>query len=383
MTRSARHSVPAAALVALALSALSLAFVADAGAAVLNVRTVPAVPGVRIVHHSDVYVTGPDGAVRVTGFSGLTASLQVPTLTVRPGVRASLGRWYRKVSGPRDRATAGLNVYYRVGLRFVDLHGAPVDPKLITSVRLKSRTGVHLTVSPRRAVWLFGTRSVPFGGQLQPKQIQWSVEGATVAGMQVVNRAQQRFYPIKTRAVTVRLLFFTAHFQSRDAIFRFPIGKSIKLSYPNGRLRTSKLGHGGKLTLTALPRGDYKVSVDAPGFSFTRPVSISRDQQVKLQVISYLDVLVVLALVIGAAATLVLVRRPRMRRRLATAPNTLRTAAAWSIPDAGHRRRPPPAAPAQTQLIDLYPDLDLPSDSLIPLPGDSQEDPASLEALEA
>jgi hypothetical protein len=382
MTRSARISVPAG-LAALVLSAVSLAFAANAGAAVLNVRTVPAVPGVRIVHHNNVFVTGPDGAVRVTGFSGLTASLQVPSRTVRPGVRATLGRWYRRVSGPRDRATAGLNVFYRVGLRFVDLHGVAVDSKLITSVRLKSRTGIRLTISPRRAVWLFGTRSVPFGGHLQAKQIEWSVEGATVAGMDVVNRAQQRFYPIKTRAVTVRLLFYTAHFQSHDALFRFPIGKAIRLQFPNGRVRTSKLGHGGKLTLTALPRGDYKVSVNAPGFSFTRPVSISRDQEVKLQVISYLDVLVVLVLVFGAAATLVLVRRPRMRRRLATAPNSLRTAAAWSIPDRAHRRRPPPVAPTGTQLIDLYPDLDLPSDPLIPLPPDSHADPASLEALEA
>jgi hypothetical protein len=347
------------------------------------VRTVPAVQGVRISHHDRVFVTGADGTVRLTGFTGLTSSLRVPTLTVRPGVRASLGRWYRRVTGPRDRATAGLNVYYRVGLRFVDLHGNAVDPASIASVRLKSRTGIRLTVSPRRAVWLFGTRSVPFGGHLQAKQIEWSVEGATVAGMEVVNRAQQRFYPIKTREVTVRLLFYRARFQSRDALFRFPIGSAIRLVFPNGRVRTSKLGHGGKLTLSALPRGDYKVSVKAPGLSFIRPVSISRDQDVKLQVISYLDILVVVSVLVGIAATLVLARRPRMRRRLAATPNSLRTVAVWSIPDALPRRGPALPAPDRSGLIDLYPGLETPSRSHTASVAEQGEDAATLEVMEA
>ena len=46
------------------------------------------------------------------------------------------------------------------------------------------------------------------------------------------------------------------------------------------------------MTLRALPRGDYRVAVDAWGLSGEQPLSITRDQVVELRVLSYLDILV-------------------------------------------------------------------------------------------
>ena len=92
----------------------------------------------------------------------------------------------------------------------------------------------------------------------------------------------------------LRLLLFSARLTVRDALLGFPIGSAVRLEYPNGSERRQALGAGRRADLTSLPRGDYRVSVDALGISSSRPVALSRDQEVRLQVISWLDVAIVL-----------------------------------------------------------------------------------------
>jgi hypothetical protein len=331
-----------------------------ADAATVLVRTVPPLPGVTIVRGQREFVTGSRGTVKVTGFGGEVSTLKVPPAVVGPGVVARPDRWYGKerLGGIDGRVALSLNLSYRVALRFVDLQGTPIDPGLIDRVRLKSRTGIGMSVDPDRPVWLFGTRTVPFGRRLETKQIDWSIEGASVHGMNVVNRAQQRFVPVRQRRKTVRLLFYSARFTARDALFRFPMGTGIRLWFPNGRLERHNLGAGGAVKLSSLPRGDYKVAVDGPGFSFTRPVSISRNQEVDLQVLSYLDLGVVALLMLGILVGLALARRPRTRDRLATAVVALPTAAVWSIPGPRARSGAPAHRPGPARVIDLYPEID-------------------------
>ena len=94
------------------------------------------------------------------------------------------------------------------------------------------------------------------------------------------------------------------------------------------------LGAGGELTLKSLPRGDYRVSVDALGISSSRPIALSGDQDVRLQVISWLDVAIVLLALVSIALALLFIRRP---------------SSAGRRPDrhaAGACRRAPPAAAA-------------------------------------
>jgi hypothetical protein len=126
----------------------------------------------------------------------------------------------------------------------------------------------------------------------------------------VVNRGQQRFFPAKTRRMELRLLLFAARVTVRDALLGFPIGSAVRLEYPNGRTRRHALEPGAELTLGSLPRGDYRVSVDALGISSSRPVALSRDQQVDLKVISWLDVVVVLFALASIALALLFLRRP-------------------------------------------------------------------------
>ena len=145
-----------------------------------------------------------------------------------------------------------------------------------------------------------------------------------VDGSNVVNRGQQRFVPGKQRDVSISVLFFQATFSVRDTLFGFPLGSAIRLRFPDGRVRRYPLANGASLQLPALARGQYEVSVDARGFSFTQPVSLSRDQRVALRVTSYLDVALLGGAIGAILLGLLLVRRPRLRAairdRLQTPP---------------------------------------------------------------
>jgi hypothetical protein len=185
---------------------------------------------------------------------------------------------------------------------------------------LKSRTGVRTAVPHGRPTWLQGSRVVPFKAELVSKEIDYQVERTLVDGANVVNRAQQRFAPAKTQKLAVKLLFYGLKIRSRDALLGFPIGSAVELRYPSGRTARHSLD-GGRAQIAALPRGNYQVKVAASGISFERPVAVSRNQEVELKVISWLDLLLAVLALGGVTVGLLVARRPHLlnflrRRRL-------------------------------------------------------------------
>jgi hypothetical protein len=204
---------------------------------------------------------------------------------------------------------------YTFSPRFIRRGGATLPPGVVQSYTLKSRTGAVVTVKGMAPVRLQGTRVVPFTGEFVSKDIEWSIQSVMVDGTNVVTRARNRFSPRKLHGpYDVPLLFFAAKVTSSDAIFGFPLGKSVTLTYPSGRTRLVELSKDGTTNLSGLPRGNFKIKADAPGVSPERPLALSRDQVVELKVISYLD-LALAAGVLGALAILLLViRRPHLRR---------------------------------------------------------------------
>jgi hypothetical protein len=204
---------------------------------------------------------------------------------------------------------------YKFTPRFVGRGGDPLPAGLVQSYTLKSRTGALVTIKGTRPVRLQGSRVVPFTGEFVSKDIEWAIQTVMVDGTNVVTRARQRFSPRKLRGpYEVPLLFFSAKVTSSDAIFGFPLGSSITLTYPSGRVRLIKLSKDGTIDLTGLPRGNFKIKANASGLSPERPLALSRDQVVDLKVISYLD-LALAAVVLGTLAILLLViRRPHLRR---------------------------------------------------------------------
>src|SRR4051794_2097099 len=303
----------------LALALLACALLPAAGqarTAPYPVRTIPAVPGVAFHFQGKVYRTDSKGRLLLHPV-GLKTNQVKPAIKIAPRqigpdriVR--FDRWF-------GRNIVTMNNFYRLRFTFRDLLGNSVDPNVVNSITLKSRTGVRTTLTKNKSTWLQGSRVVPFTGELVSKDIDYQVERAFVDGTNVVNRAQQRFRPRKTRDLSVRLLFYKLKIVTRDALFGIPIGQSVELRYPSGRTVTHDL-KDGQVTLQSLPRGTYDLKVKASGVSFTRPVSVSRNQEVELKVISWLDMLLAIGAVVALAIGLALVRRPHLvkaiRRKL-------------------------------------------------------------------
>jgi hypothetical protein len=150
-------------------------------------------------------------------------------------------------------------------------------------------------------------------GFMEVKNLRWSVQQVTFAGSNVVNASQQEFFPAEQQDVDVGLLFFRLDLQVHDAMFGFSSGSAIDLVYPDGETRRFGLDDGGRLSVPELPRGDYTLTIVGPGPPMSRPLAVSRDQSVDLAFHSWLDVLTVLAAVLGLAGALALSGRIRRR----------------------------------------------------------------------
>ncbi|MEA2404728.1 MAG: hypothetical protein QOE08_1375, partial [Thermoleophilaceae bacterium] len=275
-----------------------------------KVKTVPPVAGAVFKTKNRTYRTDRRGNVvlRLARGAAMRDEVRVVDKTVRPGVRAHFARWY-------GGKTVTFNLLYRMSFSFRDLADKPVAPSLVSAVFLKSRTGVRTAVPHGRPTWLQGSRVVPFKAVLVSKHIDYQVERTTVDGANVVNRAQQRFTPAHTHKLDVKLLFYGLKVRSRDALLGFPVGSAVEVRYPSGRLVSHSLD-GGRTHIGALPRGNYKVKVAASGISFERPVAVSRNQEVELKVISWLDLALAALALGGVTVGLLVARRPHLLRFL-------------------------------------------------------------------
>jgi hypothetical protein len=300
-----------------------IAGIAAPAADAVAVQTVPPVAGMRFSYGGQTLRADRLGRVTVNlPSSRLESSLKVVPTPVSRGVRADIDRWY-----PR-RNIVTLAFFHRVRLQYIDLRGNAVKSGDVESAVVRGAHGGEITFTGGEARWLQVSRVVPkLGGRLQSKSLQYSVQRVIVKGSDVVNAGQQQFRPSKTPEVAVQLLLYSARFQTKDAFFGFPIGSAVRLKFPNGRVERHELDENGALLLPSLPRSDYEVTVDGPGFSFSRPVRLSRNQEVELEVLSYLDIGLALFVMLAFAIGLPLIRRPDLRlsiRRVATNPSSLR-----------------------------------------------------------
>lgn len=200
-----------------------------------------------------------------------------------------------------------------VTFSFVDLRGAPVDPSLISSLVIKSNTGVIKKFSGedvKKPQKLLTSSVVPTAQGLKSKETYYVVDQVVINGSDVVHRAQQRATFGKNRNWQISLLFYSVQFVARDAFFHSPLGKSVRVVAADGSAKTYALSANGTAMLPRLPRGDYTVSVSGAGYSPARPVTVTRDQAVDLEVVSKLDLLLVAGILAFFALGLLLVGRP-------------------------------------------------------------------------
>jgi hypothetical protein len=283
----------------------------------VEVQTAPALPNVRLSLDGVRYRTDRQGRALVRGASStaeLEQRLRVDTSRVARDVRARFSGWYR------GRIT--LAVDYFVRPRFIDAAGDPIDPARIDSITLRNSHGLPEQFDSGRLGWLQGRGVRPAGVtpagvfKLARRPVFHSFQRVVVDGSNVINRGQQRFWPVRDRRPQIQLLFFSARFRARDALFGFPVGSGITLEFPNGRRERFEFESDADLTLPSLPRGSYDVDVEGGGVSFSRPLSLSRNQDLELQVITWLDFAAALMLLLTIVVGLLLIGRPRLARRV-------------------------------------------------------------------
>ncbi len=94
-------------------------------------------------------------------------------------------------------------------------------------------------------------------------------------------------------------------------MFRFPIGKGIELTYPDGHTEEFLFDENAEVVVPALARGSYSARIiGAGGSAPPTPVHLSRDQNVELLVLSILDIALIVGIPLLIALTFFFIGRP-------------------------------------------------------------------------
>jgi len=347
-----RGRVLAAAVAALAALGLGASSPARAAGATLTVRSVPALQGLDFSFDGRHYTTSKDGTVQIPALPGTHRLVALPWRHAGRGIKVAFARWgddsftpARKVTMASSRALeVGYGVKFLRGVSFYDCIGAEdddtrtgcvdnrtraVDPSRVHSVTLANMIGEKFVLGADQRKWFEGVRVARRLHGLEETVITYSVMQVMISGTNVVNQAQQRYYFSKPadrrkvpygrhtffadRSLHVRLSLYDAKFATHDLLFRRPVGNAIQLTYPDGHKQIVSL-QKGKTTIKSLPRGLYQVVVKtSAGIRMTVPVSLSKNQDMQLKVISYADVGSSFLVFLLVSLALVTARRPALR----------------------------------------------------------------------
>lgn len=281
----------------------------------LAIYTVPPMPGVVFKLNDQTYTTDKNGAaalqVNVSGTYNLEV-LPIDQSKLPSNVRVEFARWNdnvftstRQIYFPRDtRIEAGFTVKYRVSQVFHDTEGKVIDPARISSLVVNG-AGNTFTFDNAGLIWLPANRLTRrINQRLENDDILYYVKDVTIDGASVVNKGEQRFRIQPDDVWPIQVLLYSITFSARDAMFHFPVGKGIELTYPDGHKEQFAFNSSNaETTISSLARGSYSARIIGSGGSApSTPIHLSRDQGVELLMISYLD----MALIVGIPLLIVL-----------------------------------------------------------------------------
>ncbi len=327
MNRGLRQ-VTSALLATVVTAGLAAVVAAPAHAAdgdVLVVQTVPPTEGARVSAEGNFAIADAKGVARlaVANWDRIDARFNVPETRVSEDRKVLIDRIVGAPSAGRsgNPVVVGLRTQRLVSWSFVDRGGQEVDPERITMLELRSNAGEIVQFEGEdlfRPHWLAAGRTQQTPKGLVNKEQYWNVTRVVVDGAEVVNSSQQVFFPEQSQDWQISLLFYRVAVVGRDLLFGGLAGKGVELVMPDGELVREEFDREGVVVFPSLPRGSYDVRVYGAGASFARPMSISRDQEVDIEVITGLDIsLVVATLLMIAISLLVIGRRhrlPKLRR---------------------------------------------------------------------
>ena len=288
----------------------------------LRLATVPPLPDVGFLFDGRTYYTDAEGVAVAEAAQPGTYSLEMlpaAQITGTNPMQVSFARWHDNVFVPRrtvelqgdDELLVGLTRSYPIDLAFIDRQGQPVDTSRIMSVTIKSSHGTRYVFGPDDVEWRTANRIARLRNGLEATVVQYGIESVYVDGANVVNQNQQRFTVDGKATWTVQLLLYSARVRAKDALFGFPIGTGVDLHYPDGSQRFVPFDDHDELVIDNLARGLYRLQVvGASGMAPLTPVSISRDQDVELKVLSALDLGLAASFGVVLALGLLIVGRP-------------------------------------------------------------------------
>lgn len=352
-----------------AVLTLALPGAAHADQSVLVVHTVPATPGARVSAEGTIAVADKHGVARlpVRNWDLINGRFHVLDTRVSDSRKVKVDRILGSPSSSRGGKPleVGLRSERLVSWSFVDRGGQEIPTSRVSLLQLRSNTGQILDLKGSdltRPRWMDSgrTQQTPVG--LVNKELYWSVTRVVVDGADVVNSSQQVFFPEQNQAWQISLLFYRVSIDGTDLLFGGASGKGVELKMPDGELVQKDFDADGTALFPSLPRGAYEVRILGAGASYSRPLSISRDQDVSIEVISPLDVGVVLAAgVLVALSLLVIGRRHRITslagrlpRRAGTAMLLLLLVAGLTKPSAPASAAEDPGAPAYAYFYIWY-----------------------------
>ncbi len=245
------------------------------------------------------------------------------------GSEATFVNWENWSQANTREVNVTFTISEPVTFSFVDSTGAAVDPAMIDSLVIKSNTGVILDIPGTRLADPTLVTALTFEqtrAGFQRKPTVYVVDQVIIDGANVVNSSQQRATFDIDRHWRISLLFYGVKLRAHDAFFGSPLGTELVVEAVDGSQQRYALDADGAVVIPRVPRGEYLVSVLGAGYSPPRPIVVSRDQVVELEVISALDIAVVLGFVATSVLALVIVGRPF----LVTVPyRLLRSLIAW------------------------------------------------------
>jgi hypothetical protein len=290
------------------------------------VYTVPPVPGAKFKLNNQTIVADENGIANLEVDKSGVYTLEVLPVdeeTLPSNIRMEFARWndnvftqQRQVYFPRTRRLeVGFTVSYQVSQDFFDTRGEPVDPNRIDSLTVRG-VGSTFTFDKAGPIWLPANRLTRrIGERLESEEILYYFREITVDGANVVNKSEQRFRIRPDDIWPVQVLLYSARFSGRDAMFRFPIGKGIELTFPDGHMEEFLFDENAEVVVPGLARGSYSARIiGAGGSAPPTPVHLSRDQNVELLMLSYLDISLIIGIPLLVALVFFFIGRPYWMR---------------------------------------------------------------------
>jgi hypothetical protein len=297
----------------------------------MTLKTVPALAGVRFTVDGRQLVTGANGMTSYTvehDFAGHRLTVVSNAITT-PDKRFEFHRWAgqrdpnqafsRTVSGLPMRAnyiiTAAFTLQRQVMPRVVRNDGTALDPTEVDSITARSDNGSVVNLPLTSPTWLDATRPAFHHSILSAEPVTYSLQTVMVRGANVVDAGRQTFTPVATVNPTFTTQFHDLVITGHDAISKSGLGTSATVTYPDGGKVTVPLDSQHTAKLTHLPRGNYKVTIDAGrGIVGVQQFGLSKDKTADLIVISAMDLVILVGMLMIIAIALLVIGRQYWRR---------------------------------------------------------------------